>query len=140
MTDDAREVPRWALAEDDHLREVSYLVLGCVGLVVVTAASAMIGGDPVPALVAELAVLVVATWGAGAAGTTLLVAAAWGLLTGFVVNGYGELTFASSDIERLGLLAAAGWLAFAAGRLFRWLGVPGPRSEPAQRGSSLQLT
>jgi hypothetical protein len=129
MTDDVREASRWTEVVDDPLREVSYLAIGCVGLIGVTAASAMVGGDGVSALVAELTVLVIAAWGAGAVETTLLVAAAWGLLTGFVVNRYGELTFAPSDIANLGFLTAAGWLAFATGHVYRRLTAPAPRPD-----------
>ena len=37
----------------------------------------------------------------------LLGLSGWGLLTGFVVNTGGQLTFAASDLERLALLVAA---------------------------------
>jgi hypothetical protein len=46
-------------------------------------------------------------------------AAGWGLLTGFLVNSGGQLTFDGPDLQRLGLLVVAGALVsagFAVGR------------------------
>lgn len=121
MTDDVPRPVMPSLSDDDPARGAFFLVLGCLGLVGVTAASVAAGFGPPLALVAQLAVLFLGLWGARAIDAVLLVAVAWGLLTGFVVNSRGELTFAVSDIAHLGILVLGGGLALAMGRLIRWV-------------------
>lgn len=60
----------------------------------------------------ETAVMTVTVAGLACAGlSTLLCAAtgvvAWAMFTGFVENAYGQLTFASGDVERLAVFVVA---------------------------------
>jgi len=119
MTESVRRGASGPVAEDDPLRSAFWLLAGCVGLVGVVVATVVTHGAAGPALVLESVVLA-----AGASRTTaghalLLVAVAWGLHTGFVVNHYGELTFAVAERQHLALLLAVGLFALAAGRSLR---------------------
>ena len=74
-------------------------------------------GGAGPALVLESVVLVAAASRTTAGHALLLVAVAWGLHTGFVVNHYGELAFAVSDVQHLALLLGVGLLALSGSRI-----------------------
>ena len=117
MTESARRGASGPVAEDDPLRGAFWLLAGCVGLVGVVAATVVTHGAAGPALVLESVVLAAAASRTTAGHALLLVAVAWGLHTGFVVNHYGELTFAVSDVQHLALLIGVGLLAVAGGRI-----------------------
>ena len=119
MTESARRGASDPVAEDDPLRSAFWLLAGCVGLVGVVAATVVTHGAAGPALVLESVVLAAAASRTTAGHALLLVAVAWGLHTGFVVNHYGELTFAAAERQHLALLLAVGLLALAASRSLR---------------------
>lgn len=123
MTESARRGASGPVAEDDPLRSAFWLLVGCVGLVGVVAATVVMHGAAGPALVLESVVLVAAASRTTAGHALLLVAVAWGLHTGFVVNHYGELAFAVSDVQHLALLLGVGLLALAASRGLRRVSV-----------------
>ena len=123
MTESARRGASDPVAEDDPLRSAFWLLAGCVGLVGVVAATVVTHGAAGPALALESVVLVAAASRTTAGHALLLTAVAWGLHTGFVVNHYGELTFAVSDVQRLALLLGVGLLAVAGGRIHHQVSV-----------------
>jgi uncharacterized RDD family membrane protein YckC len=84
------------------------------GSVLVTvAAVTVLGLAPHPALLVVGAVMAGWTTRLSLIPAVALGAVAWAYYTGFVVNQYGQLTFAAGDLARLGLLlavaAAAHW-------------------------------
>src|SRR5665811_2002305 len=115
MTESARRGASGPVAEDDPFKSAFWLLAGCVGLVGVVAAAVVTHGRAEPTLVLESVVLVAAASRTTAGHALLLTAVAWGLHTGFVVNHYGELTFAAAERQHLALLLAVGLFALAAG-------------------------
>ena len=85
-----------------------------------------VGVDP------ALAVVVVVTMAVALAGrwAVLVVAAGWGLVTGFVVNTSGVLTFGVHDLARLGVVAGAAAAAAALRPLVRRVLVVAAGSSP----------
>jgi len=123
MTESARRGASGPVAEDDPLRSAFWLLAGCVGLVGVVAATVVTHGGAGPALVLESVVLVAAASRTTAGHALLLVAVAWGLHTGFVVNHHGELAFAVSDVRHLALLLGVGLLALSGSRIHHQVSV-----------------
>lgn len=105
--------------EIDPLEGTVVLVIGFLGLIAVTLGSAFTTAGDVAALVGVLVVLALTAPRTTIVGAALLTAAGWGLLTGFVVNRYGELTFAPSDLRHLAALVGVVTLAFGVGQTSR---------------------
>ena len=123
MTESARRGASGPVAEDDAVSSAFWLPAGCVGLVGVVAAAMVTHGAAGPALALESVVLVAAASRTRAGHALLLAGIAWGLHTGFVVNHYGELTFAVSDVQHLALLLGVGLLALSGSRIHHQVSV-----------------
>ena len=105
------------------------LATAVMGVIALTAALHVSDAPVAPAVIAQAALVVVVARRLPLHLALLLALAAWGFLTGFVVNDLGVLTVGGGDVERLAVLVVLGAGAAA-------LGVAAPsRSRPVPSGS-----
>ena len=105
--------------------------LGFVGLLALAAVLARTHADLDTGLIGFLGAGALLALAVPLGYAALLGLSGWGLLTGFVVNAGGQLTFAASDLEHLALLVAAS----TAVAVLRPRARPAPGRAHARQGS-----